>query len=92
MPIEIPAGDLAKATTHEPDISFPQEVQLRLIWRIDGRVRIRSLRITAAEFFGHGAHGAPLSGESIIQRIEIMRRRGPPAVPTHDPRRPSGKR
>lgn len=92
MPIEIPAGDLAHAKTHEPNTEYPDEVQLRLVWRIDGRVRIRSVRITAAEFFGRGSHGAPISGDGLVQRIEIMRKRGPPEVPDHDSRRPRGKR
>ena len=90
--IELPAGDLAKATTHEPNTEFPAEVQLRLIWRVDGRVRIRSMRITAAEFFGHGGIGAPLSGDAVIQHIERMRRKGAPEIPAPEPRKAHGKR
>lgn len=78
MAVEIPAGDLAKATTHEPDVSFPQEVQLRLVWKVDGRAYVRTMRITSDEFFGHGAYGAPISGDAIVQHIERMRKKGPP--------------
>jgi hypothetical protein len=78
MPSEIPAGDLANATTHEPDLSFPAEVQLRLVWKVNGRAFVRTMRITADEFFGRGASGAPISGDAIVQHIERMRKKGPP--------------
>lgn len=89
MAIEIPAGDLAHTKNHEPNTQYPDEVQLRLVWKIEGRAFVRTVRITAAEFFGRG--GAPLSGEAIIQRIEILRRRGPPEAPP-DTRKQRGKR
>jgi hypothetical protein len=78
MPIEIPAGDLANATTHEPDLSFPSEIQLRLVWKKDGRAFVRTMRITADEFFGRGGIGAPISGDAIVQHIERMRKKGAP--------------
>ena len=74
--IDQPEGDLARTKTHEPNSDFPDEVQLRLVWIVNGSPRIRSVKITAKEFFGRD--GAPLTGDAIIGHIERMRRAGPP--------------
>jgi hypothetical protein len=76
--IDQPEGDLARTKTHEPNSDFPDEVQLRLVWIVNGSPRIRSVKITAEQFFGRG--GAPLTGDAIIAHIERMRRKGPPEV------------
>lgn len=80
MPIDLPQGDLANAITHEPDQSYPDVVELRLVWNVDGRQMVRSHEISAAEFFGRGGHGAPLPGEALLSAIERLRRQGPPDV------------
>jgi len=41
----------------------------------DGRKgRRRSIEISADEFFGRGGHGAPMSGEQLIFKINQLRR------------------
>ncbi len=78
MPIEIPQGDMSRATTHEPDASYPDLVEIRLIWNIKDQQRILAQAISAAEFFGRGQYGAPIPAEALVQYIERMRRQGPP--------------
>lgn len=78
MPAEIPQGDLSRATTHEPDMSYPDSVEIRLVWFDDKADAVRIQKITADEFFGRGSYGAPIPAEAIVQHIERMRREGPP--------------
>ncbi len=80
MPIEIPAGDLARTTSHEPDHSWPSEVKVQLVWYISGRPHVRTAHIDADHFFGRGAYHAPLDGSALVQQIENLRRAGPPPV------------
>ena len=76
--IDLPQGDLANAITHEPDQSYPDVVELRLIWNVGGHQEIRTHEISAAEFFGRGRFGAPLPAEALVQAIERLRRQGAP--------------
>jgi hypothetical protein len=88
---EVPSGDLARANTIEPDLTYPDKVQLRLVWLVKGRAHIRQIEITAEEFFGRGSFGAPIPAEAIVQLLEIMRRRGAPkeSVPMRPSRKPN---
>lgn len=88
MTINVPtggnAGDLSRAVTHEMDQSWPERVELRVVWKIPGPDGLpilvnRTQEITAAQFFGSG--GAPIAGDFVIGAIERMRRMGPPAIP-----------
>lgn len=87
MSIEIPAGDLSRTVSHEPDHSWPSEVKVQLVWYIKGRAHVRTAHIDADQFFGRGVHGAPMQGEALLQAIERMRRDGPPPVE----RKPRGR-
>lgn len=88
MAIEIPQGDLARTVSHEPDQEFPDRVELRVIWNDpSGLPRDRVMTISADQFFGHGAFGAPMSGDYLVQTIERMRRQGAPTVPPKRKRR-----
>lgn len=69
-----------RAKQHEPDHSYPQVVQLRCIWEIDGHIRVRTSTISADQFFGRGQFGAPIEGVAVLTMIEHMRRAGPPPV------------
>lgn len=80
MSIEIPAGDLARAKTQEPDQSWPDSVKVQLIWTVDGAPRVRSAMIDADYFFGRGQYGAPMDGSALVNTIEQLRRAGPPEV------------
>lgn len=79
-PPKSPQGELSRTVTHEPDTSYPDIVEIRLIWHVEGQQRIRTHEIGSAEFFGHGRFGAPIPAESLIQAIERLRRQGPPAA------------
>jgi len=70
----------ARSQQHEPDHSYTEVVQLRLHWNVDGHLRVRTATISADEFFGRGGVGAPIEGIAILNRIEQMRRAGPPVV------------
>lgn len=78
MSVNTPQGDLSRTITHEPDTSYPDVVEIRLIWNVRGRQQVRTHEIKADEFFGRGQFGAPLPGESLISAIDRMRRQGPP--------------
>lgn len=73
-------SDTERAIHHEPDHSYPQNVVIRLVWVVNGHVRIRSEEISAARFFGLGQYGAPIDGAALVGTIENMRREGPPVV------------
>jgi len=74
-------GDLSRAVTHEADESWPTIIEITAYWSKDGsrRGRRRSIEIPADQFFGRGAHGAPLDGNALIAMVERLRRQGPKA-------------
>lgn len=75
----IPPPDLDRATSHDPDQDWPAEVKISVKWPgPNGGMMVRSETIGADQFFGRGAHGAPMSGEYVIGLIERMRRAGRP--------------
>lgn len=76
--IDIPEGDLDRATTHEPNYDYPEMVEIRLRWpNKNGKPNVRSHEISADEYFGRGSYGAPLPAEALVGMIERMRREGP---------------
>jgi hypothetical protein len=81
MAIDSPISDTSRAIQHERDDSWPESVKIQVCWRDgDNRPAIRTLLISANQFFGRGQYGAPLEGSHLIQAIERMRREGPPKV------------
>lgn len=76
MTVALPQGDLARVKSEEPDMSWPTMIEIVAIWKAaDGkRGRQRSIRIPADQFFGRGAHGAPMSGDQLIGMIERLRK------------------
>ena len=80
MPIELSPTDTSRAIQHEPDRSWPKTLKVTLIWEVDGRPVVRSQTISADQFFGRGAYGAPMEGSALVGMIENMRRAGPPPV------------
>jgi hypothetical protein len=74
MAIEIPKADLGRAPSNEPDMYYPDIVEIRLVW---GK-KARSHLILANEFFGRGSYGAPMPAEEIMQHINRLRRMGAP--------------
>lgn len=86
--MDSPVSDASRAKMHEPDQSWPDEVQLKVIWMVNGSPVVRTQIITADAFFGRGSHSAPIEGSALIGMIENMRRAGPPERPA--PRRYHG--
>ncbi len=81
MPIDLPISDTSRAIQHEADQTWPESVKIQLCWRDKaGRAKVATQIISADQFFGRGAYGAPLNGEAVIQTIERMRRAGPPKI------------
>lgn len=79
MAIDLPKSDLSRSIQHDADQTWPHEVKISVKWvDAQGRAAVRSESITSAQFFGHGAHGAPIEGAALIGMIERMRRAGPP--------------
>ncbi len=75
MAIEMPASDLSRAKVSEPDQTWPMELRVVASW---GKNRATSFVITMHEYFGLGQFGAPMNGDTLMQRIERLRRAGAP--------------
>ena len=69
MAIEIPASDLSRAKTKEREQDWPDDLRIVASW---GR-KTRTVIITADEFFGRGAHGAPMSADQLFHHINRLR-------------------
>lgn len=75
MAISLPPGDLARARTYEADESWPTMIEIVAWYGKTGRSgRRKSITISADQFFGRGAHGAPITGDQLIGMIEALRR------------------
>lgn len=72
--IQMPQGDLARVKTQESDESWPTMIEIVAYWGEGRKGRRRSIEIDADQFFGRGAHGAPLSGDRLIAMVERLRR------------------
>lgn len=73
MAIKLPLSDLSRATVHEPSETWPLELRIVATW---GKNKSTHFVITRDEYFGIGTHSAPMNGDSLMQRIERLRRRG----------------
>jgi hypothetical protein len=74
MPLR-PEGALATAKTHETNDDWPTLIEIVAYFGPEGRKgKRRSVEIGADEFFGRGAHGAPMPGSRLIAIIERLRR------------------
>lgn len=69
----MPASDLSRAKVSEPAQNFPDELTVVARW---GKQELAFI-ITKEEFFGLGAQGAPITGDTILQRINVLRQRKP---------------
>lgn len=74
MAIHMPQSDLARTITHEADESWPTMIEIVAYWGDGRKGKRRSIEIPADQFFGRGAHGAPLSGDQLIATIDRLRR------------------
>lgn len=74
MAVEIPKSDLSRSPSAEPDMDYPDFVEVRLVW---GK-QARTYQISANEFFGRSGYGAPLPAEALVQHINRLRRLGRP--------------
>lgn len=82
MAIEIPAGDLARVKSIEPDRAWPTLVQIVVAWKLEnGQIVHRTQTILADEFYGRGGYGAPMPAEAFVGALETLRRMGPPEQP-----------
>lgn len=77
MTVHLPQGDLARCVTHEPDESWPTMIEIVAYWGKDRKGRRRSVGISADQFFGRGAYGAPVTGDQLIGMVDRLRRQGP---------------
>jgi hypothetical protein len=78
MSPHVPQGALATAKCHEASDEWPSLIEIVAYFGKDGRKdRRRSIAISADEFFGRGAYGAPLSGTALIAMADRLRKRGP---------------
>lgn len=78
MAIDTAISDTARGIQHDPDQSWPSSVTVQLVWKVGEEHRYRTIDISADQFFGHGAYGAPMEGVALTSMIENLRRLGPP--------------
>lgn len=69
-----PAGDLARAKSHDPNDEWPTTIEIVAYWGPDRRGKSRRVEISADQFFGRGQFGAPMSGEQLIGMVDRLRR------------------
>lgn len=74
MPPKMPDSDTSRAPSMEPNKRFPEELRIVAKW---GNNRATSILIPRGEYFGEGAFGAPLNGERLMHKIDILRKAGP---------------
>ena len=67
-------GELARATNHEADESWPVNMEL-VAYFGPQRTKRRSIEINPDEFFGRGRYGAPMGMERILSMVNQLRRR-----------------
>jgi hypothetical protein len=93
MTIELPAGDLARVKSIEPDQSWPLLVQIVVAWKQpSGAIVHRTSTILADEYFGRGRFGAPIPAEALAMTVERLRREGPPPEPVKKKRAPAARK
>lgn len=78
MPINVPggnlpAGDLARAITHELNDDWPVMIEI-VAYFGEGRRKRKSVEIPADQFFGRNGYNAPMTGDQIVGLIERLRR------------------
>lgn len=74
----VPDNQLTRATVHERERDWPDEIRVVAQWTLpNGKRKSTHFIITRDEYFGIGAHGAPLNGDRLMQRIEALRRTKP---------------
>lgn len=69
----LPAGDLARAVTHELNDDWPTSIEI-VAYFGENRRRRKAILISADEFFGRGGYGAPMTGDQLIGIIDRLRR------------------
>lgn len=74
MTISVPTGDLARAQTHEAETAWPTTIEIVAYWGTGRSRKRRAIQISADQFFGHGAHGAPISGDQLIGMVNRLRK------------------
>lgn len=73
---DIKHGDLSRVISTESDDSYPTLIEITAYWKHAGRRgKVRRMQISADQFFGRGAYGAPMSGEQLIGMIDRLRKR-----------------
>ncbi len=71
--IDMPEDQLLRANVHERERDWPEEILLVAKF---GK-KTYTIPITKEEFFGTGKHGAPMSGDQIINMIHRLRKMKP---------------
>lgn len=75
---QVPEDQLTRAGVHERERDWPDEMRVVAQWtQPNGKRKSTQFFITKAEYFGIGAHGAPLSGDQLLHRVETLRRARP---------------
>lgn len=75
--VDMPQSDLSRARASEPAQQYPDELLILARW---GKAEV-AIPITKEEFFGLGASGAPITGDTILQRINVLRQHAPKPNP-----------
>ncbi len=75
---QVPEDQMTRVTVHEREQNWPDELRVVAQWTLpNGKRKSTHFIITRDEYFGLGAHGAPINGDRLMQRIETLRRTKP---------------
>lgn len=78
MALQMPDSDLSRATSHEREQDWPDEMRVVAQWTLPGGKRkSKHFIISRDEFFGLRQFGAPISGDQLLHRIDNLRRTKP---------------
>jgi hypothetical protein len=78
LPAGAGAGDLARCVTHEADDTWPTLIEIVAYFGPKGQPRKGrrvAVEINPDEFYGRKGFNAPMSGEALIHKVDMLRRK-----------------
>jgi hypothetical protein len=67
-------GELSRSVCHEANDDYPSLIEIVAYFGVGRKGKRRSIEISADEFFGRGAYGAPVTGDRLIGMVEKLRK------------------
>ena len=78
MAVEMPVSDLSRAIVSDPSRMWPDEIRIVAQWTLpSGRRKSTAVILSKEEYFGIGHFGAPMNGDALMHKIEMLRKQKP---------------